>query len=198
MTQATRSISAQPVHRLATAALLVAGCSARPAGEDPPAAATVPAAAPSVASPAVAPGGPRPKLRPGAKTVALAKAGDRPYDKTFDDLRFNMTVGEKFHRAMLTKEIEALNGQRIRIRGYILPTPQKHGIDEFVLVRDNQECCFGPGAALYDCILVQMKPGKTADYTILPIAVEGTFNIRDFEVDGKDLAIYQMDGEAAR
>ena len=75
----------------------------------------------------------------------LARAGDRPYDKTFDDLRFDMTLGEKFQRSMLTKEIEALNGQRIRIRGYILPTPQKHGIKQFVLVRDNQECCFGPG-----------------------------------------------------
>jgi len=105
----------------------------------------------------------RPKLRPGAKTVALARAGDRPYDKTFDDLRFDIKPGGKFQRSMLTKEIEALNGQRIRIRGYILPTPQKNGIKEFVLVRDNQECCFGPGAALYDCILVEMKPGKTAE-----------------------------------
>jgi hypothetical protein len=67
-----------------------------------------------------------------------------------------------------------------------------------VLVRDNQECCFGPGAALYDCILVEMKPGSTADFTIRPIAVEGVFNIREFEVDGKHLAIYQMDGETAR
>ncbi len=141
---------------------------------------------------------PRPKLRPGAKTVALARAGDSPYDKTFDDIRFNMTPGEKFQRSMLTKEIEALNGQRIRIRGYILPTPQKHGIQQFVLVRDNQECCFGPGAALYDCILVEMKPGIMADFTIRPIAVEGTFNLREFVVDGKYLAIYQMDGESAR
>jgi hypothetical protein len=154
----------------------------------------------SLPSPVDAKGGapPRPKLRPGAKTVVLAKAGDKPYDKTFDDLRFNMTVGEKFKRSMLTKGIEEMNGQRIRIRGYILPTPQKHGIRQFVLVRDNQECCFGPGAALYDCILVEMKPGTAADFTIRPIAVEGTFNVREFDIEGKDLAIYQMDGESAQ
>ncbi|HEX4413904.1 MAG TPA: DUF3299 domain-containing protein, partial [Lacipirellulaceae bacterium] len=142
---------------------------------------------------------PRPKLRPGAKTKVLSKAGDRPYDKTFDDLRFNMSAGEKFNRPMLTKGIEVMDGQRIRIRGYILPTPQKHGIQQFVLVRDNQECCFGPGAALYDCILVEMKPGKTADFTIRPIAVEGKFNVREFATpDGVQLAIYQMDGESAQ
>jgi hypothetical protein len=141
---------------------------------------------------------PRPKLKPGARTKVLAKAGDRSYDKTFDDLRFEMTVGEKFVRAMLTKEIESLNGQKVRIRGYILPTPQKHGIQSFVLVRDNQECCFGPGAALYDCILIEMLPGTTADFTIRPIAVQGTFNIKEFVVDGKHLAIYQMAAESAK
>jgi hypothetical protein len=173
---------------------LLTGCGSEQAGatgasgrgESPPSAIDVKAGAQ-----------PRPKLRPGAKTVVLAKAGDKSYDKTFDDLRFNMTVGEKFKRSMLSKNIEALNGEKIRIRGYILPTPQKHGIQQFVLVRDNQECCFGPGAALYDCILVEMKPGNTADFTIRPIAVEGTFNVREFDIDGKDLAIYQMDGESA-
>src|SRR5688500_9893677 len=36
------------------------------------------------------------KLKPGARTVVLDKAGDRPYDKTFDDLRFDIKVGEPF------------------------------------------------------------------------------------------------------
>lgn len=139
---------------------------------------------------------PRPKLRPGAKTVVLARAGDRPYDKTFDDLRFEMTPGGKFHRSMLTRQIEALSGQRIRIRGYILPTPQRSGIKTFVLVRDNQECCFGQGAALYDCILVDMQPDKAAEYSIRPVAAEGIFDIREFVVGGKHMAIYHMDAES--
>ena len=153
---------------------------------------------PNAASDKTAGAPPRPKPRPGAKTVALARVGDRPYDKTFDELRFDLKLGEKFERSMLTKEIESLNGQKIRIRGYILPTPQKHGITQFVLVRDNQECCFGPGAALYDCILVEMKPGNTADFTIRPIAVEGAFDVREFVIDGKHLAIYHMSAETAR
>jgi hypothetical protein len=140
---------------------------------------------------------PQPKPRPGARTKVLARAGDRSYDKTFDDLRFEMTVDDKFTRSMLTQEIEALHGQKIRIRGYILPTPQNHGIKQFVLVRDNQECCFGPGAALYDCILVEMKSGKTADFTIRPIAIEGEFEIREFVIDGKHLAIYHVDADSA-
>jgi hypothetical protein len=141
-------------------------------------------------------GKPRPKLLPGAKTKVLARAGDRPYDKTFDDLRFEMTPGAEFQRSMLTKSIEAMHGQKIRIRGYILPGPQRAGIRTFVLVRDNQECCFGPGAALYDCILVDMNQGKTAEYSIRPIAVEGIFHIKDMVLGGKHLAIYHMDAES--
>src|SRR4051812_38337908 len=139
---------------------------------------------------------PRVSLRPGAKTKVLAAAGDRPYDKTFDDLRFEMKVGAPFRRSMLTKSIEAMAGQRIRIRGYILPTAQRTGITQFVLVRDNQECCFGAGAALYDCILVDMKSGKTAEYSIRPVAAEGIFDIREFVIGGKHLAIYHMDAES--
>src|SRR5262249_39194810 len=137
---------------------------------------------------------PRVPLKPGAKTKVLAAAGNRSYDKTFDDLRFEMTVGEPFKRSLLTPQIEAMAGQKIRIRGYILPTAQRNGIKQFVLVRDNQECCFGPGAALYDCILVEMKEGKTAEYSIRPVAAEGTFDVKEIVVGGKHLAIYHMDG----
>ncbi|MEX2310265.1 MAG: DUF3299 domain-containing protein [Pirellulales bacterium] len=142
---------------------------------------------------------PRPKLQPGAKTVALSRVGDKPYDKTFDDMRFEIAPREPFHRKMLPQSIEAMAGQRIRIRGFILPTPQKRGIKQFVLVRDNQECCFGPGAALYDCILVEMQSGKTAEFSIRPVAVEGTFDIREIiGPDGMHLAIYHLEGESVR
>lgn len=141
----------------------------------------------------------KPPLKPGAKTVALEKAGDRTFDKTFDDLRFDIEVGQPFKPEMLPSAIEALKNQRIRIRGFILPTPQMRGIKTFVLVRDNQQCCFGPGAALYDCILVQMQPGKTAEYTIRPVTVDGVFDVQEFRgPDGNHLAIYHLDAQSVQ
>jgi hypothetical protein len=131
--------------------------------------------------------------------VALAAAGDRPYDKTFDDLRFDIQPGDPFQRSMLPPAIESMVGQRIRIRGFILPAERQRGIKTFVLVRDNQECCFGPGAALYDCILVEMVPGKTVEFSIWPVAVEGTFGINEvIGPDGKHLAIYRIEGESVQ
>ena len=118
---------------------------------------------------------------------------------TFDDIKFDMKKGAPFKRTMLTDNIEQLDGERIRIRGYILPSFQQRGITQFVLVRDNMECCFGPGAALYDCILVEMEPGKSTAFTVRPVAVEGTFAIKPFKgPDGKHLAIYHMAGQSVK
>lgn len=114
-------------------------------------------------------------------------------DTSFDDIKFEMEVGGDFDRTMLTDSINDLVGKKIRIRGYIRPSFQQDGIRQFILVRDNQECCFGPGAALFDCVLVKMEKGKSTSFTVRPVAVEGTFTVKEFEgPDGKLWAIYRM------
>jgi hypothetical protein len=121
---------------------------------------------------------------------------DRLLDKTFDDLKFDIEPDAPFFRTMLTPEIEALADRSVRIRGYILPTAQSRGIKQFVLVRDNMECCFGPGAALYDCVLVEMAPGKSTEFSIRPVTVTGRFVIDPFPgPGGRTLAVFRMTGE---
>jgi hypothetical protein len=118
---------------------------------------------------------------------------------TFDHIKFKMKKGGLFKRSMLTESIEKLHGKPIKIRGYILPAFRQKGITQFVLVRDNLECCFGPGAALYDCILVDMAPGKTTSYTVRPVAVTGVFSIHELKgPDGKHLAIYRLVGREVK
>lgn len=132
--------------------------------------------------------------RPAAPTRAGA-----PREITFDDIKFDMEKGAPFTSDLLPKRVTALEETRVRIRGYILPSFQQTGLTQFVLVRDNMECCFGPGAALYDCIVVRMEPGKSADFSIRPVAVQGTFRLQELRgPDGNHLAIYAMDGEDVR
>ncbi len=134
-----------------------------------------------------------------AAAPAVSSKPGTPQNITFDTLKFPLEKNEDFERGKLTASIAELNGRIVKLRGYILPSFQQSGLTQFVLVRDNMECCFGPGAALYDCVVVDMKPGKTTDYTVRPVAVEGTFELRDFKgPDGKFLAIYHLDGEAVR
>ena len=126
---------------------------------------------------------------PAAGTAAIREI-------TFDDIKLEMQKGEPFTRDRLTPRVTDLERQRVRIRGYILPSFQQSGLTQFVLVRDNQECCFGPGAALHDCVVVRMQPGQTAEFSIRPVAVEGRFRVEELRgPDGRHLAIYALDGE---
>lgn len=149
-------------------------------------------------SPAVAPA-----ARPGveaASTPAVATPtkirAAAPRDISFDDIKLDMQKGDPFSRDLLPGRVTSLESTRIRIRGYILPSFQQTGLTQFVLVRDNMECCFGPGALLHDCIVVRMIPGKTAAFSIRPVAVTGTFRVEELRgPNGKHLAIYSLDGE---
>ncbi len=133
----------------------------------------------------------QPELSPAEKAARLAAR--RRGELVFDDLKFDIEKGGKFERKMLTKDIESFNKRTIRIRGYMYPTFQQEGITEFVLVRDNQECCFGPGAAIFDCIRVKMAKGKSTKFSVRPIAVKGKFEIEEFRMpDGMLAAIYKI------
>lgn len=122
---------------------------------------------------------------------------------TFDDLKFDIEKGGEFKKEMITKEIGELDKKTVKLRGFILPTSvfQNSGIKQFVLVRDNQECCFGPGAMLFDCVIVEMEPGKTAAFSIRVVSVKGKLEIdsESFRYpEGGHYAIYKMTAEEVK
>ncbi len=146
-------------------------------------------------------GGPasRPSSRPPTAAATAPAVSAQPREISFDDIKLDMQKGDPFTRDLLPERVTALERARVRIRGYILPSFQQTGLTQFVLVRDNQECCFGPGAALHDCVVVRMLPGRTAEFSIRPVAVAGTFRVEELRgPDGKHLAIYALDGEEVR
>jgi hypothetical protein len=134
------------------------------------------------------------------KRAAAKKRGEL----SFDDLKFEMEKGATFKEEMITDENKSLHKKTWKIRGYILPSTlfSLSNIREFVLVRDNQECCFGPGAALYDCIMVKMVPGKSIDMTNWPVTVKGVLEIdtKSFLDPDSDepFAIYKMTAEEVK
>ena len=127
----------------------------------------------------------------------------------FDDLKFEIEKDQPFKDGMLNKDVESLDGQKVKLRGYILPSTlfKETDISQFVLVRDNQECCFGPGAALFDCVIVEMVPGKTTDFVTRPVTVEGKFKIdtKTYKYPGgagpkgaSHFAIFKIDGVSVK
>ena len=141
----------------------------------------------------------------GGEPLVIPKAErgrDGKFDISFDHIKFGIEKDAPFDRSLFTDQVERLFGERIRIRGYIHPSGAFYDeLNQFVLVRDNQECCFGPGAALYDCIMVRMAPGRTANYTVRPITVEGVFRFNEMKDpfdETKTVAIFEMQANSAQ
>lgn len=86
--------------------------------------------------------------------------------------------------------LQQLDGQRIRIKGYMYPTFKSEGLKGFVLTRDTGECCFGPNAFVYFLIKVKLATGEKTDYIhSKPFDVEGIFRI-DPQAD--DSGLFQL------
>jgi len=116
----------------------------------------------------------------GRAKVEIRKSSQAELQKgeiTFDDLQFEIEKDAAFDAKKLTDTLKFLNGRKVKLSGYILPATlfKEADISEFVLVRDNLECCFGPGAALFDCVMIEMVASKTTDFVTRPVTVEGKF-----------------------
>ena len=128
------------------------------------------------------------------RTKMLRLRGD-VVDLTFDELEFDIERDADFEESMLEDSIRQLDGKKVVIRGYMLAESvfQQRGIKKFVLIRDNRECCFGPGAYIYHNLQVDMEGSETVDFDIKPIALTGTLSIRPwFGPDGKCYSVFHL------
>ncbi len=85
--------------------------------------------------------------------------------------------------------LKKLNGQRIRLRGYMHPQSafQEDGLKRFVLCRDTSACCFGPNPTIFYLVEVTMKSGTSTSYIDnKAFDVEGIFRIRPEVLEGTD------------
>ena len=88
---------------------------------------------------------------------------------------------------LLPDWLKSLDGKRVRVRGFMYPTFEERGLTRFILARDNQICCFGRDAKVYDLVRVGMKKDETTDYIQgRPFDVVGVFRITP-EVFGDEL-----------
>lgn len=90
----------------------------------------------------------------------------------------------------------ALDGERIFIKGYVYPGAQKTGITQFVLCRDNGDCCFGGEPKLTDMIQVTLAEPLSMDYTTSMRRLAGTFHVKKAEAsDQLGAVLYQLEAD---
>jgi len=100
----------------------------------------------------------------------------------YQRIRFSQLKPDAEEEALgqpIPSDIEALGGKQVFIKGYMRPSAQSLQLDEFLLVRDNNECCFGAlsDVKYYDQVQVKLTGGLLADYDTGIFRVAGTLKI---------------------
>jgi len=108
-------------------------------------------------------------------------------ESKFDDM-----MGMVIKTATPTPIAEALNGETITIRGYIIALDAKAALKHFMFSRYPQNMCFFCGGAGPESAMQVFLPeGKSIDFTKDKIEIRGTLNIQKGDPSG---LIYTMSG----
>ncbi|MCX7430917.1 MAG: DUF4190 domain-containing protein [Planctomycetia bacterium] len=95
-----------------------------------------------------------------------------------------------------------MDGRNVLLKGYIYPGKQQTGITQFLLVRDQGDCCFGGNPKITDRVLVQLKDPshpKGIDFSSRLTKIAGRFVIRPMGAPGMDGGVlYHLEDAFAR
>lgn len=109
-------------------------------------------------------------------------------------------IGQKRGQILIPKPVAELVDQKVFLKGYMWQTEHKEGLTSFLLVKDNQVCCFGPGEIKpTDMVLVELADGQTFDLTTSMVSVAGTFELvqpkpgEEMLTNGAHPIVYRLD-----
>ena len=95
-----------------------------------------------------------------------------------------------------------MDGRNVLLKGYIYPGKQQTGITQFLLVRDQGDCCFGGNPKITDRVLVQLKDPshpKGINFSSRLTKIAGRFAIRPMGAPGMDGGVlYHLEDAFAR
>jgi len=96
----------------------------------------------------------------------------------------------------------SMDGRNVLLKGYIYPGKQQTGITQFLLVRDQGDCCFGGNPKITDRVLVQLKDPdrpRGIDFSSRLTKIAGRFVIRPMGAPGLDGGVlYHLEDAFAR
>ena len=79
-----------------------------------------------------------------------------------------------------------MDGRDVLLKGYIYPGKQQQGIVQFLLVRDQGDCCFGGNPKITDRVLVHMADARGIDFSPRLRKIAGRFVIRPTGTEALD------------
>jgi len=91
------------------------------------------------------------------------------------------------------------DGRNVLLKGYMYPGKQQQGIVQFLLVRDQGDCCFGGNPKITDRVLVQLRDASGIEFSPRLRKIAGRFAIRPTGADTLDGGVlYHLEDAVVR
>lgn len=92
--------------------------------------------------------------------------------------------------------VQALDGKRVRLTGYMLPIKLENGlVKDFLLLRNQMMCCFGRQPAPNEWVVVRMKGAGVSSKMDTPLSLFGILHVGELFENKIFEGLYELDGE---
>lgn len=96
----------------------------------------------------------------------------------------------------IPRKVRALDGKRIVLKGFMLPTAEKDGLTrEFLIIRSQLTCCFGIPPAPNEWVVVKMPSKGVQPQMDIPLSFYGTLHVGEMYEQGTFVGVYRLDCE---
>lgn len=101
---------------------------------------------------------------------------------------------------LVPRDVQKLDGKKVFIKGYMRAdsTPVRNNVRRFLLVRDNNQCCFGDISSVkyFDQVLVTTVGSLSTDYSTGLYRVGGTLRIHPENIlKGVGYPVYTLEAD---
>lgn len=104
-------------------------------------------------------------------------------------------VPQPAYNDQIPERVRELNGTRVRIRGFMIPTMlEDEGVREFIIVATPMMCCYGQTPEIYEYMMVKMtgeKPSPMREN--LATIYEGVLRVGDVYEHGYWTGILELE-----
>lgn len=140
-----------------------------------------------------------------AAAVPLAAGDEKAKAIAFSDLAFAVlppkqvepegaAAPQPAYNDQIPERVRALDGQRIRIRGFMIPTLlEDDGVREFIIVSSPMVCCYGQTPEIYEYMMVRMSGKPSPMRENMPTLYEGTLRVGDVYEHGYWAGIFVLE-----
>lgn len=98
----------------------------------------------------------------------------------------------------LPPEVQALDGRRVRLAGFMLPVKSGQGrVTEFLVLRNQLMCCYGLPPAPNEWVLVRVPGAGIPVAMDRPLHFYGTLRVAELFEHGIFVALYRLELERA-